>query len=191
MTAILPSFLLAALLALPARAADFDFAGLMRLLAAVPSATETFVESKRSAMLSAPLVSKGRLVYARPDRLEKHVLSPYEENTVIAGGAVSIENRTLKQKRSFALASSSAVTALVEGLRATLAGDAPALERHYAVRPDGTLDAWTLTLTPRDEKLTGLLMQIRISGARERLKRIEVEERSGDASVMLIGPAIP
>jgi outer membrane lipoprotein-sorting protein len=190
-TAVLPGLLLAALLALPVRAADLDLAGLMALLAAVPSATEAFTESKRSALLSAPLVSKGRLVYARPDRLEKHVLSPYEEKTVISGDAVRIENRSLKQKRSFALSSSSVVTALVEGMRATLAGDAPALERHYAVRLEGTLDAWLLTLTPRDEKLAGLLAQIRIAGARERLKRIEVEESSGDASVMLIGPATP
>ena len=183
--------LLTALLALPAAAADLDLPALMGMLAAVPAAKQSFVENKRSALLSAPLVLKGTLAYVRPDRLEKHVLSPYEENTVIAGDAVSIENRSLKQKRYFSLSSSSAATALIEGLRATLAGDAPALERHYAIRLEGSQDAWLMTLTPRDEKLAALVTRIRIAGARERLKRIEVDESSGDQSAMLIVPEAP
>jgi hypothetical protein len=183
--------LIATLWALPASAADLELTELMTLLAGVPSATNSFIESKQSALLSAPLVLKGRLVYGRPDHLEKHVLSPYDENTVIARGAVSIENRTLKQKKSFALSASTSAAALVEGMRATLAGDAPALERYYSIRLEGSRDAWLLTLTPRDEKLAGMVARIRIAGARERLRRIEVDEGSGDQSVMLIGPATP
>lgn len=187
----LPCLLLAAFFALPATAADLDLPTLMTMLAAVPSAKDNFVESKRSAMLSAPLVLKGTLLYVRPDRLEKQVLSPYEENTVIAGGAVSIDNRTLKQKRNFSLSSSAAVTALIEGMRATLAGDTTALERHYAIRLEGSQQSWLMTLTPRDEKLAALVTRIRIAGVRERLKRIEIDESSGDQSAMLIGPEAP
>ena len=187
----LPCLLLAAFFVLPATAADLDLPSLMTMLAAVPSAKDSFVESKRSAMLSTPLVLKGTLLYVRPDRLEKQVLSPYEENTAIAGGAVSIDNRTLKQKRNFSLSSSAAVTALIEGMRATLAGDAAALERHYAIRLEGSQQSWLMTLTPRDEKLAALVTRIRIAGVRERLKRIEIDESSGDQSVMLIGPEAP
>jgi outer membrane lipoprotein-sorting protein len=186
------AYLLAtALWALPAYAADLALADLMTLLAGVTSVTDSFVESKQSSLLSTPLVLKGRLVYGRPDRLEKHVLSPYEEHTVIAGDAVSIENRTLKQRKSFNLSASPSAAALIAGMRATLAGDVPALERHYGIRLEGSRDAWLLTLTPRDEKLAGLVTRIRIAGARDRLKRIELDERSGDQSVMLIGPATP
>ena len=187
----LPCLLLAAFFVLPATAADLDLPSLMTMLAAVPSAKDSFVESKRSAMLSTPLVLKGTLLYVRPDRLEKQVLSPYEENTAIAGGAVSIDNRTLKQKRNFSLSSSAAVTALIEGMRATLAGDAAALERHYAIRLEGSQQSWLMTLTPRDEKLAALVTRIRIAGVRERLKRIEIDESSGDQSAMLIGPEAP
>ena len=183
--------LLAALLALPASAADLDLPALMAMLAAVPSAKDSFIESKRSNLLSVPLVLKGMLIYGRPDHLEKRVLSPYQETTVIAGNAVTIENRGLKQRRSFSLSSSSVVTALIEGMRATLAGDAPALERHYRIRLEGPPDSWLLTLTPRDEKLAGLVTSIRIAGARERLRRIEIDESSGDQSVMLIAPEAP
>ena len=187
----LGSLLLAILFVPPAAAAEFDLAALMAMLAGVTASKDSFTESKGSALLSAPLVLKGTLAYARPDRLEKHVLSPYEEKTVIAGNFVTIENRTLKQKRSFSLSSSTTVAALIESMRATLAGDGATLERHYRTQVDGTRDAWLLLLLPREEQLAGAVTRIQIAGARERVKRIEVEEHSGDRSIMLIGPESP
>jgi len=136
-------------------------------------------------------VLKGSLVYARPDRLEKIVVAPYEERTVIAGNSVTVENRALKQKRSFSLASSAAISALVESMRATLAGDRAALERHYSIQLEGRADAWTLSLAPRDPKLAAMIKRIQVAGVRERVKRIEVEEASGDRSVMVIGAEQP
>jgi len=183
--------LIAAFLAAPTRAAEFDLAALMEMLAQVPAAKNSFTETKHSAVLSAPLVLKGTLVYARPDRLEKNVLSPYDERTVIADNSVTIDNRTLRQKRSFALASSAAISALVESMRATLAGDRAALERHYRVELEGRADAWILNLVPREQKLASLVRRIQIAGVRERLNRIEVEEVAGDRSVMLISTDPP
>ena len=185
------ALLLAALLALPVRAADFELPALMELLAAVQSSKDSFSETKHSAVLSTPLLLKGTLSYARPDRLEKNVLAPYEERTLVAGSSVTMENRALQQTRTFSLASSSPLSAFVESMRATLAGDRAALERHYRVQLEGKAEAWTMTLVPREKKLASLVKRIQIAGARERLKRIEVEEASGDRSVMLIGPETP
>ena len=160
----------------------------MEMLALVPAAKDSFTETKTSAVLSTPLVLKGSLIYQRPDRLEKNVLAPYDERTVIAGDSVTIENRTLKQTRRFSLASSAAISAFVASIRATLAGDRAALERHYSVQLEGRQEAWTLTLTPRDPKLASLVKRILIAGAAERLKRIDIEEATGDRSVMQINP---
>jgi outer membrane lipoprotein-sorting protein len=183
--------LLAACLAAAAPAAAFELDTLMGWLAAVPAAKNSFTETKHSALLSAPLVLKGTLAYQRPDRLEKNVLSPYEERTLIAAGTVTVENRTLKQTRSFSLASSAAVSALVESMRATLAGDRASLERHYKLKLEGQPEAWVLDLAPRERKLADFVKQIRIAGTRERIQRIEVEEASGDRSIMLVSPAAP
>jgi len=169
MKARLAWLLLVALWVPSVRAVDLELANLMALLAGVTTSSDSFVESRKSALLSAPLVLKGRLVYGRPDRLEKHVLSPYDESTVVNKQIVSIENRTLKQKRSFNLSASMPATAMVEGMRATLAGDVPTLERHYDIRLEGSQEAWLLTLTPRDAKLTEIVSKIRIAGVRERL----------------------
>ncbi len=80
---------------------------------------------------------------------------------------MTIENRTLKQKRTFSLASSGAISALVESMRATLAGDRAALERHYSVQLEGRAEAWTLSLAPREPKLAALVKRIQIAGVRE------------------------
>jgi outer membrane lipoprotein-sorting protein len=183
--------LLAALLAWPAVAADFELTALMDMLALVPAAKDSFTEAKHSAVLSTPLMLKGTLVYVRPDRLEKNVFAPYEERTVIAGNSVTIENRSLKQTRTFSLASSAPIAAFVESMRATLAGDRAALERHYDVQLEGRPEAWILNLIPREQKLASLVKRIQIAGVREHLKRIEVEEAAGDRSVMLISPNQP
>jgi outer membrane lipoprotein-sorting protein len=181
------ALLLATALAWPALAAEFELAALMDLLASVPAAKDNFVETRHSALLNAPLVLKGSLAYTRPDRLEKNVLAPFEERTIIAGNSVTIDNRTLKQTRTFSLTASAPVSALVASMRATLAGDRAALERHYGIQLEGQADAWTLNLVPRDPKLAALVKRIQIAGMRERVKRIEIEEGSGDRSVMVIG----
>ncbi|MSP98322.1 MAG: outer membrane lipoprotein carrier protein LolA [Betaproteobacteria bacterium] len=182
------SLALAALLAWPAVGAAFELTALMEMLALVPAANGRFTETKHSTILSTPLVLKGTLVYVRPDRLEKNVVAPYEERTMIVGNSVTIYNRALMQTRTFSLDSFAPVSAFVESMRATLAGDRAALERHYSVRLEGQAQAWTLTLMPREQKLASLLKRIQIAGVRGNLKRIEVEETSGDWSVTLISP---
>jgi outer membrane lipoprotein-sorting protein len=181
-------FILAsAAIAWPGAAAAFDLGVLMEKLAAVPASSSSFTETRHSALLSGPLVLTGSLVYQRPDRLEKNVLSPYEERTVIAGTSVTIENRTLKQTRSYSLSSSATASALVESMRATLAGDRASLERHYGVALEGSLASWTMSLTPREQKLASLVKRIQIAGMHERVGRIEIEETSGDRSLMQVG----
>jgi hypothetical protein len=59
------------------------------------------------------------------------------------------------------------------------------------VQLEGKAQAWTMTLVPRETKLASLVTRVRIAGARERLQRIEVDEASGDRSVMLISPEQP
>jgi outer membrane lipoprotein-sorting protein len=167
-------------------ATDFALGDLMRMLAQVPSAEASFIETRRLAVLASPLVLKGRLVYVRPDRLEKHVFAPYDERTVVAGNTITIENRMRNRTTTVTLGSAPAVATLVESLRATLSGDVGRLERHYAVRLAGTANDWTLTLKPSDQAVAALVTAVRLAGKGPQLLRLEVEEAGGDASVMVI-----
>lgn len=165
-------------------AADFDAPELMRVLASVNSSTARFVETRRSDILKAPLVLHGTLAYARPSRLEKNVRSPYQERTVIDGGTISIDNRTLNRRTSMNIASSPGLAALVESIRATRAGDYSALKRHYAVDVAGGREQWQLTLRPADAQLAALVRKVTIDGAGARIARVELQEASGDVTVM-------
>jgi hypothetical protein len=177
---------------LPGAADDtFDLPALMRSLAAIPAAEARFTEVRHLQVLTAPLELRGTLRYARPGRLERRVQFPYEETLIIEGDAVSVDNPSRGLRRSYALASLPAAYALVESLRATLAGDLAALERHYRLELTGTRDGWRLGLTPRDPGVAALLLQVRLHGAATRLTRIEYDEATGDRAVITLREATP
>ena len=160
---------------------------LMQRLATVPASQASFTETRHSSLLKTPLVVTGRLVYRRPDRLEKHVQSPFIESTVIDGSRLSM-TRGGDAGRTMNVPAGPA-QALVESLRATLAGDLAALERHFNVHLQGNLDAWTLTLIPREAALADVVTRVEIAGNDANLRRIEVLEASGDRSVTVIDGA--
>jgi hypothetical protein len=70
-----------------------------------------------------------------------------------------------------------------------MAGDLPALERHFTVHLQGSLEDWTLTLIPREAALADIVTRVEIAGANASLRRIEVLEASGDRSVTVIEDA--
>ncbi len=168
-------------------AAEFGPAELMRDLAAIPEARTRFTEVRRSDVLREPLELKGKLHYLRPDRLERQVLSPYQEVTRIDGDSVTIENPARGEPRRYSLAALPAALALVEGLRATLAGDLATLERHYRVSLAGSREAWTLSLVPRAPAVAAAVSSIQLAGSAARLARVEIEETTGDHITMVFG----
>jgi outer membrane lipoprotein-sorting protein len=163
-----------------------SIAELMQMLASVESANAKFVETRHSALLKAPLVLQGTLAYRRPDRVEKHVLSPYDERITVEGGRLTIENRTHQSKKSFAVSGAPGLAALIESIRATRAGDLPSLQRHYALHIEGSRERWTLTLKPLDAQVGDYVVALALSGSGARIGQVTVEETSGDRSVMEI-----
>jgi outer membrane lipoprotein-sorting protein len=181
------AFLLALVItAQAAFAAEPALADVMRQLAAVPSARARFTETKQVALLKTPLVLTGTLRYERPNKLEKHVLTPYDERIAIVGSEVSVENKTRGRTQNLSATSNSTLQALVESLRATLAGDLASLERHFDVAFEGTASEWAIVLVPRDAGTLALITRIRLAGTGDRLHRIDIDEAGGDRSEMSI-----
>jgi hypothetical protein len=83
------------------------------------------------------------------------------------------------------------IGAIVEGIRATLAGDGDTLSRFYAVSLQGSLPGWILLLQPRDPKVQAMVSSIRISGRNDQIDTIETFETGGDRSVMTVQPDRP
>jgi hypothetical protein len=169
-----------------AAAADWGVEQLMQALGAVKSSHAAFVERKHVAILEAPLVSRGRLIYQAPDRLEKHTLSPRRESLLLRGDELILESKDRDQRRVVPLGDQPMVRAFVESIRSTLAGDLATLSRHYAIKLTGSERQWRLALKPGDRQVQEAVSEIQISGSGDAITRIEFFETTGDRSVMTI-----
>jgi hypothetical protein len=165
-------------------AADWGLPQLMSGFAAVEESRARFQEEKHLAMLTEPLMLSGTLRYVRPDRIEKRITQPYAESLRIDRDRLKWESQG--RTRILSLRSQPQIWALAESLRATLAGDLPALQRHYTVKLQGTRTQWTITLEPRYDSLAQFIGQIRLQGRDNQLREVEIIEASGDRSLMRI-----
>ncbi|HYM41831.1 MAG TPA: LolA-related protein [Steroidobacteraceae bacterium] len=173
----------------PPSAAGDPLDELMRQLAAQPHGHVAFTEVQYLAMLDRPLESSGELLYEAPDRLEKHTLKPRPETLTLAHGMLSATRGG--RTRTVELAAHPQLAPLIEGLRATLAGDRAALEQFFDTRLEGDLAHWTLRLTPRNAEMARVVKEVRVSGEHAKLTTVEVLQSDGDRSLLTIGPELP
>lgn len=164
--------------------AEWTLGQLMQTLAQNKSGRATFVEKKYLALLDKPVESSGELYYTAPDRLEKRTLLPKPEALVLDQGRLLVEQG--KRRYQLALADYPEIAAFVESIRGTLAGDRQALERVYRIELDGTSERWQMMLQPREAKMSAVVSRIRISGVRNDVQTIEIQQADGDRSVMSI-----
>jgi len=161
-----------------------DPAQVLAGLARVERSEASFEETRHVAALAAPLVRRGRLTYTRPSELEMVVETPLQERVRIVGGVMTMEGRN--GTREVRLADLPLVAAWIEGMRATLAGDAAALARYFVVHASGDAVSWQLDLIPRTTDLAAVISHVVIAGNASRIGRIEVFEASGDRNVMVL-----
>jgi hypothetical protein len=170
-----------------ADAPAWDFAQLMAELSQVQTSSARYSEVRHIAVLQKPLALSGALHYVRPSQIEKHQILPFREVIRVNGQQLTVERDG--KTRSITLDGAPLIAALVESLRATLAGDGAELERLYAVDVEGARQRWTLKLTPREVEVAGIVRSISIGGSGSRISRIEILEPGGDSSVMTIEEA--
>lgn len=160
--------------------AGFGLPQLMAELARVKSATASFTERRSLHLLKTPLISTGTLDYVAPDRLEKITRTPTPGRFVLDGNRVTMTTGPDHQTRSFSLDQAPEIAGLIEGIRATLAGDLPLLKRLYHVRLAGDAAHWQLTLKPGQQRLARLVTEIRIAGTGDRITTIDTQDANGD-----------
>jgi outer membrane lipoprotein-sorting protein len=170
----------------PAADSTWGLEQLMQRLAQVKNVQAKFVERKHLRILDAPLEFSGTLLYKAPGHLEKHTLLPKPQSLILDQERLTIEDQTRKQRRTLRLQDYPVVWAFVESIRSTLAGDLQALNRFYKVELEGSEIQWRLLLKPSEPAMQSLLTQIRISGARQSIRSIEIVEAEGDRSIMTI-----
>lgn len=170
----------------PGRAAPWQLADLMQLLAQTRSGQARFVERKYIALLDTPVESSGELSFTAPDRLEMRTLKPRPQAMLLVGSRLTLEQDG--RQRTVDLQSYPEVAAFVEGIRGTLAGDRQALEKVYRVHLIGTPARWQLMLEPRDPGMRRIISSIRIGGSQADVTTVAYEHADGDRSEMQIVP---
>ena len=166
------------------QAAPLSLAQLMTNLAKNPQGAATFTEKKFISILEQPIESSGELLFIAPARLEKRTLKPRPETMVLDGDTLTLERG--KRKHVLQLKDYPEVAGMIESIRATLAGDRKALERVYHLALNGDTERWTLVLTPLDAKVGKVIARIRMEGARDEVRSVEILQADGDSSLMTI-----
>jgi hypothetical protein len=161
-----------------------DVPRLMTMMAEVTSRQDRFTETKTFELLTKPLTLTGTLAYTRPDHIEKHVLTPYEDHLIVQGDQLTLRNKDGTKRLN--VKSHPLIWSFVEAIRASLAGDASILRRFYHVKIEGTEGDWTLTLRPLDQQAAAYVASIALHGSKSRLTRVDITETGGDRSVMTI-----
>jgi hypothetical protein len=171
-------------------AAGADVLGpLLQAIGAQPHARASFVEHQYLKILKRPLESRGELLFTPPDLLEKRTLAPRPERLRVEAGQLTLERG--KRHLSVSLSSYPQLAPLVEGIRATLAGDRATLERLFVVAFAPGSGQWSLVLQPRDAQLAGIVRELRIGGRGSEVLSVETLRGDGDRSVMDITPLDP
>lgn len=148
----------------------------------------SFTEIHISSVLDRPLASSGELLYDAPDRLEKRTTRPKLERMVLENGQLSFERR--HKQYHVALADFPQAAPYIEGIRATLAGDRPALERVFHIAYSNTGEQWTLRLTPLDAHVAAEVAAVSIDGSSDLIKTVTVQLVNGDRSITTLGAAL-
>jgi hypothetical protein len=165
-----------------------DLDALMGVLAQRKHGHVTFVEEHFLAVLDRPVESSGELLYDAPDRLEKRTLKPKPETLVLEHGVITA--RRGRHTYVLNLGDYPQIVPLIDGIRATLAGDRASLEHIFKVQLEGSLEQWKLLLVPSDSTVARTVKQIRIEGAGDAIHSVEIQQADNDRSLMTIGAEV-
>ena len=153
--------------------------------ASVRTMRARFTEEKRISLLAQPLVSEGRIVYVKPDRIRQDTDRPARQTVLLSGTKVRILQHDLGREQTLDLASNSTARAIVRNILLVMSGRVEGLSDAYACtlsRPDG---AYQLHLVPKQEPLTRMIRTMTVHvGADLKLRSLTIDEVGGDSSTL-------
>jgi hypothetical protein len=166
---------------------DHDLDSILNALAQRKHAHVEFDERITSSLLKKPLRASGELFFDAPDRLEKRTSKPAPEDLVVEADVVTIVRGG--RRNTIRLSQYPPLRPLLEGIRATLAGDRAALQKSFQLTVDRADKAWTLTLRPLPAPAASTYELIRIRGSAGIVLSVMMQRTNGDRTEMsLTGP---
>ena len=145
----------------------------------------TFDETRHSAFLSKPLELKGTFVYKAPQTFIKETFRPFPEIVTVDENGVKIEQEKETQEgqsRTHFISANAhpLVKGLVDGAAATMSGKKELLEAQYDLELEGTEDAWTVQLIPKEKALRKKIEVMLFQGSGDLIEHVTITEADGD-----------
>lgn len=189
--------------ALPTASPPSALDALLARIARPAPASVAYAEVRFSKLLTAPVVTSGRLEYTGADTLAKHVDAPYREDLYVERDEVRIE-RAGQATRRIPLQRAPELRGLLASFGALLGGNRAALERVFTLElvgaaapgdatravgapatPTGGASAWRLAMTPRDSRVRSRLKRVDVLGRADAPRCLTVLQGDGTTSTML------
>jgi len=152
--------------------------------------TTGFVEYRFSHLLKKPLRVSGQLEYRADGVMVRKVESPYQETTEATADQVRM-TRAGKTTRTVSLQRAPQLRVLLGSFRALLEGRLQPLATDFELELREEAALWTLSLTPRDDKLRKYLARIEVFGRGGQPGCLEAVEPDGDGTLTLLGAPAP
>jgi len=149
----------------------------------VPVLRAEFVQSKTMAAFKKPLVTRGRLVFARQQGVLWQIEQPLKLAYVLQEGRMlEIDDSGVAQARTTQDVPGIAQVGRI--FRALLGGQTKALADLFDCTSSGDPErAWTLILVPRTPQVAQFIQRITLSGGRH-VDSIRIEEAGGDTATI-------
>ncbi len=159
---------------------------LMAIVAKTSTKSYQFTEKKFYSFLKKPTEIHGVLLYKKPDILEKNILSANKQASYRIVANKLYISKTGKKERKVLLSNYPEVLALANSIRALLAGEIRVLRQFFDIELKGSIERWTLVLTPTDIDLEEKIEFLEIKGVNGNLTQITIKETDGDKSILTL-----
>lgn len=137
------------------------------IIAIIVSLTADFTQTKQSALMAKPQVSKGRMEYRSPDCIRWEYVSPKKMTWEMNGSKSNVNPQ---------------IQGLLRMIMATISGENLKESADFAVQREG--DVYTLTPKKREYKRLFRTIRITLDSKTSTARKVEMIETNGDSTII-------
>lgn len=148
-------------------------------LARAKGVRSRFTQTQTLAVMKAPLVSTGSLLFFRDRGVIWQIDTPYKRTWVMGDGGMVVLDASGRRVASGAPQGSRGAAEIAKMMRSMLGGDLSALYSQFDVRAVGTPARWQMRLVPRQPQIAQSLRAIEMDGG-DFLQGLHITLANGD-----------
>ena len=158
-------------------------------LAETSKLQSSFTQTRQLAALKKPLVIQGHMVFAREQGVLWKIEKPYRMTYIMTAKGV----REIQADGSHKDRAAADIPGIgsVEGLfRGILTAERDILAHHFSAKTTGDINAWTLSLLPKNATLQKVLKEVTLEGG-DQVRAVRIQEINGDDTTITFSELEP